>query len=368
MNILHLEYAGNTGGIEKLCRDIGLNEKDDKNYFLFVHEGGSFYDEMKAAHLRVALADCANRDILKLGRILKRTVEEKKIDVVVVHHPAPVIWLAVHAYLFKRKRTAVIVYIHNTFNENVKRTFYKKMIYSSLLKRADAAVAISDYVKKDILNKVNLNSEKIYVRYNAVQPEHEMKYVPKEWRSPIRLIYVGRLIEQKGVQVLLNALSCCKCRDNLLLDIVGDGPYRENLEKLCCELELQKQVKFHGVQRDISRRLQEADLFVHPAIWEEGFGITLIEAMQEGLPCIAFRKGAIPEIITDGIDGFLVEECSIQALADRLEQLYEAYDVEKWNKIRKSAIKRASDFSIDKLAEQLHQTYENVMRDRYDNK
>lgn len=368
MNILHLEYAGHAGGIEKLCRDIGLNEKKDNNYFLFVHEGGIFYDEMKDAHLRVAFANCANRDIIKLYQILNRTIEEKQIDVVVVHHPAPVVWMAVFAYMIKRKRAAVIVYIHNTFEEIVKQTFYKKVIYRSLLKHADAAVAISDYVKKDILNNVNLNSEKIYVRYNAVQLEHAAKCVKKEWSSPVRLIYVGRLIEQKGVQILLNALNLCKCRDDISLDIVGDGPYRAYLEKLCCELNLQKQVMFHGIQRDISRRLQEADLFVHPAIWEEGFGITLIEAMQEGLPCLAFRKGAIPEIITDHIDGFLVEECDTQVLADTLDSIYEGYSGQKWNKIRIAASKRASDFSIERLAEELHQTYENVVRDRYDNK
>ena len=67
MNILHLEYAGKTGGIEKLCKDIGNASRIDHQYFLFVHEGGSIYDEMKKDHLKV---ECLNLNYICLFNYL----------------------------------------------------------------------------------------------------------------------------------------------------------------------------------------------------------------------------------------------------------------------------------------------------------
>ena len=73
------------------------------------------------------------------------------------------------------------------------------------------------------------------------------------------------------------------------------------------------------------RSAASADLFVHPATCQEGFGITLIEAMASGVPCLAFPKGAIPEIIGPEIDGFLTEEVSAAALTAGINRALELF-------------------------------------------
>ena len=69
--------------------------------------------------------------------------------------------------------------------------------------------------------------------------------------------------------------------------------------------------------------MSNADIFIHPAIWEEGFGITIIEAMARGKLCIASKRGAIPEIISDGVNGLLVESANAKQLAEKIKYVGE---------------------------------------------
>ena len=77
---------------------------------------------------------------------------------------------------------------------------------------------------------------------------------------------------------------------------------------MAAELGVQDKISFEGKSNRVRDYLYAADVFVHPARCPEGFGITLVEAMATGLPCIAFEKGAIPELITSGREGFLEKD------------------------------------------------------------
>ena len=92
---------------------------------------------------------------------------------------------------------------------------------------------------------------------------------------------------------------------------------------------------------------------MHPAIWEEGFGISIIEAMSCGKICIASRKGAIPEIIDDGVNGFLVESNKEDELSKKIMEVSKMTDEQRII-IEENARKRANDFTIDVLQEKLH--------------
>jgi glycosyltransferase involved in cell wall biosynthesis len=130
---------------------------------------------------------------------------------------------------------------------------------------------------------------------------------------------VAHLIPQKGVDHLLRALA--QMRRRARLQVIGDGPEASRLSALAAELGIGDRVQLLGLRDDVAEVLQAADVFVHPAIWGEAFGLTIAEAMATGLPVVASRVGGIPELVTHGETGLLVPPGDAGALAGALDRL-----------------------------------------------
>ena len=135
---------------------------------------------------------------------------------------------------------------------------------------------------------------------------------------PLCLIAVGNLIDRKGIHDVIAALATLP-RGAFTLDVIGNGDvdpaYTAALRAAITEHTLSDAVTLHGAlsHGEIGRRLAAADLFVLPSY--EGFGIVYLEAMAHGLPVIAATAGAAHEIVTPGVDGFLVAPGAVDALA-----------------------------------------------------
>ena len=123
---------------------------------------------------------------------------------------------------------------------------------------------------------------------------------------------VGRLHEQKGHKFLLQAIA--KMTNRVQLVIIGDGKLLHELIALADRLEISDQISFLGARADINEFLSAIDVFVMPSLWE-GQPIALLEALALGKPCIASAVDGIPEIITDGVNGYLVQSKDVEALA-----------------------------------------------------
>lgn len=123
---------------------------------------------------------------------------------------------------------------------------------------------------------------------------------PHTTPSPERLLFVGRLSPEKGLDVLLRALV----GSPLQLDVVGDGPERDALYALHDTLGLTDRVRFHGALRDVRPALAMAGALVLPS-HREGLPIAALEARVYGLPVLASAVGGLPELVRDGVDGLL---------------------------------------------------------------
>ena len=146
--------------------------------------------------------------------------------------------------------------------------------------------------------------------------------------DPIRLLTVGRAVEKKGLDVLLNALACLPDTLHWRLTHIGGGPRLEALKGLASRLGLADRIDWRGPQAQnvVIGALAEADLFVLSAIIakdgdRDGLPNVLMEAQAMGLPCLASRLSAIPELIEDGVTGLLVEPGDEAALARAIEGL-----------------------------------------------
>ena len=175
------------------------------------------------------------------------------------------------------------------------------------------------------------------------------------------IIFVGRLTYVKGVDILIKAFNeVRKKNNNVSLTIVGDGEEREKLIELSEKLEIRDKVKFVGRQTNVIEWLDKSDIFVYPSIWEEGFGISVVEAMARGCIPITFKRGALPEIIENNKNGILVDEINVEKLASAIEQII-IMDKDEKIKLINSAKATAIKFSINNMLDKLRNEYTNLI-------
>ena len=358
MKAIHLLLMGEPGGIEVLVKEIGL-QSEQENIMYFIFNGGTIADNMRNHGIPVVIANTPRFKWKKKIQEFVQYCAEEKVDVVVNHFNSPVACFYVYALKQKLPHIKILGYWHRDERDTVKGV-KGKFLYHPLIramqKRCDKVIAISEFVKKAGMEAYELPEEKIEVIYNAVDLNRFKPSSRIHTGGVMKLIYVGRLIPEKGVHLLLEALSMLPENLPVQTQIVGYGVELEHLKMLAEDLGVAEKTEFLGKRSDVPQLLEQADFFVHPATCQEGFGITLIEAMACGIPCIASRGGAIPEIITDGT-GFMFE---LGAAADLARKIMEAYHVNQTSEYEimcKSTRKRAERFGISDMVQKLEALY-----------
>jgi glycosyltransferase involved in cell wall biosynthesis len=165
------------------------------------------------------------------------------------------------------------------------------------------------------------------------------------------IAFVGRLVPEKGVGWLLQSVS--RMTSAAALVVVGDGPQRRELEQVAGALGLR--AWFLGARREAEAHqvLAAADVAVIPSLstssWVEQFGRVAVEAMAAGVPVVASRSGALPEVLDDAAD--LVPEGDRQALAAALDRL--CHEPSRRLHLSQAGRRRAAHYHPDVLAAQL---------------
>jgi glycosyltransferase involved in cell wall biosynthesis len=174
-------------------------------------------------------------------------------------------------------------------------------------------ICVSRAVKNFLISINEIEDYKGIVIYN---PASESKTVERTLLNEFTIVSVGRLEIVKNQQLLIKAFSKI---DNLSaqLILVGDGRERENLEQLIASLHLEKRVKITGFVSNPEFYLCQAHLFVLPSL-SEGFGIAVVEAMQQQVPCLCSNVGGIPEFITENETGWLFDPNNEEELVAKI--------------------------------------------------
>jgi glycosyltransferase involved in cell wall biosynthesis len=177
----------------------------------------------------------------------------------------------------------------------------------------------------------------------------------------LRLVFIGRLVREKGVQDLLLALAAIKrAGEPPRLTIAGSGPEEPRLRRMAAELGLDGVVVFAGPVTGAAKSalLRRSDLFVLPS-YAEGLPYALLEGMAAGLPVVATRVGAIPDVVTDGVHGAFVPARDPDAIARVLGCL--AADRDRLLRMGDAAHERIREScSIDRLAGRFAELYEEL--------
>ena len=172
------------------------------------------------------------------------------------------------------------------------------------------------------------------------------------------VIAVGRYTWQKGFDKLIETWGIiAKKYPDWQLHIYGSGDYKF-YQFIVNNKGLNKNVFCHPATSNIQQRYQESSIFVLSSRYE-GFGLVITEAMSCGLPCVSFACPCGPkDIITDGVNGYLVEPGNVEALAERICYLIEHEELRK--EMGKAARKRAEDFREEKIMQQWVDLFENI--------
>jgi glycosyltransferase involved in cell wall biosynthesis len=174
------------------------------------------------------------------------------------------------------------------------------------------------------------------------------------------LLAVCRLVEQKGVDVAIDALTRVRDRHPAVhLVVLGEGPLREELGDLAARRGVADAVSFPGRVGDVAWWLRRADVVVHPARWE-GFGLALLEAMLCARPIVASAVSSIPEIVADGETGVLVPPDDPFALADAIGGLLDS-PARAASLGEAGRVRAAAEFSVARMAERTIAAYEEAL-------
>ena len=228
-------------------------------------------------------------------------------------------------------------------------------------------IAISQGIRQVLLSE-GLPASKVACVHSAVDGVRYGKPCEKAWLArefgldPSKKLcaVVAQFIPRKGHRLLIEAIPSIvgSCPEAHFL-FFGRGPLEEELQGLCKRIEVADRVSFVGFRPDLERILPCLDLIVHPASME-GLGVSLLEAAVSGVPIVATRAGGIPEIVHNGVNGYLFERGDKQAMIQAvLTLLLDPGKAKRFGRAGRDIVR--SRFSVDAMVEGNLRVYGQVM-------
>ena len=169
----------------------------------------------------------------------------------------------------------------------------------------------------------------------------------------INILYVGRLVKSKGVQILINAFKQFKYK-NIKLHIVGQGHDAGKFKKIAAS---NNRIKFYGFVSDdeLVQLYQKVNILVVPSIWYDNSPLVIYESFKHGTPVIGSRIGGIPELVEDGYNGVLFETGNVNELKNKLEYLIE--NPSELKRLGKGAFESVKKYDMDEHVRKLEKLY-----------
>lgn len=274
------------------------------------------------------------RDLLATVR-LARIIREQRPHILHTHTAKAGAIGRLAALLAGRARPPIVVH---TFHGHVLRGYFGRLrglvfrvLERLLAKVADALIAVSPEVRDDLVALGVAPESKFAVIRLGIKLDERVAgdEGARAWMrralgiadGRFTIGWVGRMTAVKRADDLLRAFRLLRDRGvDACLCMVGDGPDREAVERLASELGVVRDCLFPGYQEGVGPFFAAFDVFVLPS-GNEGTPVTAIEALASGCPVVATRVGGVPDVVRDGVDGFLVAPGAVDELADRLAAL-----------------------------------------------
>jgi len=249
------------------------------------------------------------------------------------------------------------------------RTALFRHVERTLARACDVLVAVSPEVRDELVELGVAPREKFVVIRLGIpleerlgDPTADADYrrlygIP---RDAFVVGWVGRMTGVKDTSAVVEIVRAAReLGVNAVLCMVGDGPDRERLERLAHELGIARQCYFVGYQSDVAGYYRLFDVFLLPSV-NEGTPVSAIESLASGTPVVANRVGGVPDVVRDGMDGFLVEAGDTDAAAASLAKL--AVDPELRARLGASGRARVFErYSVERLVDDVDRLYRSLL-------
>lgn len=371
-----------TGGAERVMSELSLNLPEDIEQFIVLFEDKvSYGHHAKIVSLGVDVNASRNL-LLKLFEIIRRIYRFRKVvlaldpDVVVSFLQANLINVLVGLSLPGRRYKMVISERTATSKiDLVMKGFYgfvNRTVLAAIYRRADVVIAVSAYIKDELIRMFKIDPKKLRVIYNPV----DVVKISRLSQQPLELawfmqdipiiINVGRLTLQKNQRALLQAFAQIRKDQKCRLVILGDGELKQELQALSQGLGVDQDVLFLGYQQNPFACVARSTISCLSSSFE-GFPNALVEAMATGCPVVAFDCSSGPREIlapalslTENISGvvkadygLLIENGNDQALGEGLriflkdKALREAYRLRGQERVKDFSVQRTTNAYLE---------------------
>lgn len=355
--ILHIREAGIFGSPERLIIGQVRHAKNFQYLPVTFCKGGRenpFAAELKAQAIAYReVIEHFTGDLTAVSR-LTALIRDVKPALIVTHEYKANFYGNLAA---KRAGVPHLVHYHGVTAEDFRVRLYNRMDVS-VMRRVRGIITVAEQTRQRLIEH-GIDGDKIHVVINAV-PEQAFEAVPFEPHrfehpGPL-LVAAGRLSHEKGFDILVESLALLRDRGvNANVLLYGDGPEKENLEKLIDERQLSDRVKLMGFVRDVRPPFGAMEFLVVPSR-SEGFPLVLLEAWAQGAPVVATPVGGLPGLIDDNVNGLLATEVGPEALASTIERAFALPDFKTRCGIA-GLNKTREQFNFDRQVESLERIY-----------
>ncbi len=351
IHVVHIIPRLGFGGAERFVVQLTkhISEKTIKQSVITLWD-----DRPLMSHLPPGVS-CTVFPLDKIGylsrvRKLRQVLRDMEADVVHTHLFSADLWGR------RAARSLGIPVVTTEHNINIQESWLWEMIKRRMRNFSTLYTAPSIAVKKFMKTAYRIPENKVRVIMHGIDVNNFKKIKKAHFTSPYQLVMVGRLTQQKGHAIALEALA--ELRDiSWTLMIVGVGEEKENLVHLSEKLGIAEKIIWNGVTTDVASVYAHSDMVLVPSRWE-GLGMVVLEAFASERLVIASRVDGIPEMITSGTNGILVAKENPEELAQAIRSCIE-------NKNESLAIaKRGREWALDHAdVHDMASAYEAVYRE-----
>ena len=345
-NILFIVRTMGLGGTENVVLQLCEILNGNVNKIVVCSSGGIHEKELQEKGItHYTIPDIASKkipDIFQIYFTLRRIIKTEQITIIHSHHRMA----AFYTELIANKNILKIANAHNVFHDKKNLTYFA--YHNTEL------IAVGEMVKKNLVDFFSIPEKQVCVIHNAIKPfDGNIKPIKElqDYRDQGYVLVgnIGRLSEQKGMIYFIEAAEIIiKSHPKVLFAIVGDGEQKEYLHQTVIHKCLRDNVIFLGYRKDVQNVMCQLDFVVLSSLWE-GLPLTPIEAFSVGKSVVGTAVDGTPEIIRNGVDGYLVAPKSSLQLAEKIKFLIENPSTLK--KLEQQAQKRYQDeFSFKKLS------------------
>jgi glycosyltransferase involved in cell wall biosynthesis len=256
-----------------------------------------------------------------------------------------------------RGKSKLIITLHEVWNDYWyeylgKPGIFGVLVEKTMLSLTENFITVSKKTKKD-LRRIR-KSEKSIVIPNGIDYEMIRGTVPS--KEEYDLIFAGRLIKEKNVDILINAVSIVgKHIPDIKCIIIGEGPEKNNLEKLVKKLQIEDNIIFKGFMEgysDLIGQIKSTKVFVLPSK-REGFGIVVIEANACGVPVVVVDQemNAAKDLVVDGVNGYIADANPVD-VAEKIVKSFENKDI-----MEDKCVEMSEEYDWNKIVDSLENVY-----------